>query len=69
MRRSFEMVGPDEAVELAEQHAPKELKELYKAAGGEAEYRKALVEPRTVRGGRAAVSPLQATSALVEAAT
>ena len=50
VRRDFERVGPNEAVELAEQHAPEELKELYKAAGGEAEYRKALEEPRTVRG-------------------
>jgi hypothetical protein len=50
VRRSFERVGPDEAVKLAEQHAPEGLEELYKAAGGEAEYRKALEEPRTVHG-------------------
>ena len=50
VRRSFDRVGPDEAVKLAEQHAPEGLKELYKAAGGEDEYRKALVEPPKVRG-------------------
>ncbi len=50
VRRSFERVGPDEAVELARQHARSDLEELFKAAGGEDEYRKALVEPRTVRG-------------------
>ena len=50
VRRSFERVRPNEAVELAEQHAPEELKELYKAAGGEAAYRKALEEPPKVSG-------------------
>ena len=34
VRRSFERVGPDEAVGLAEQHAREGLEDLYKAAGG-----------------------------------
>ncbi len=50
VRRSFDRVGPDEAVKLAEQHAPEGLEDLYKAAGGEAEYRKALEEPPKVSG-------------------
>ena len=50
VRRSFERVEPDEAVGLAQQHAPEGLEDLYKAAGGEDEYRKALEEPPTVRG-------------------
>ena len=50
VRRSFERVEPDEAVGLAERHAREGLEELFKAAGGEDEYRKALVEPPKVHG-------------------
>ena len=50
VRRSFDRVGPDEAVNLAKQHAREGLEDLYKAAGGEDEYRGALVEPPKVSG-------------------
>jgi len=50
VRREFERVRPDGALDLAREHARQGLDDVFSAAGGEAAYREALVEPTTTSG-------------------